>query len=101
MIHIDLNLESQTIIVTASERWSGEGDAFRMKLYSPFTKTTYSLLLGENLSTWISRYDEFNISTNDFPVKVPGTLDYTIYEYDSSTQSDIKVLESGSLKVSK
>lgn len=99
MLLVKLDNLNHDFIVTLSEKAMGLESGYRMELYSPFTKETFSFMLPDNISENPERYDHFKVDASFFPLKKVGTYEYKIYGYDTVNNEDIGLLETGVLKV--
>lgn len=77
MILLDKNKTASRIVVTLLR---GNSITYFLVLHSPFTKKTYEVGLGTNLSEYVDRYDEFELLNEQYKDFEAGRYKYEIYE---------------------
>ncbi|RZK46003.1 MAG: hypothetical protein EOO97_00060 [Pedobacter sp.] len=92
MLLVQKTLPEARFIVTISEKMAVPATNIHMKIHSDFTKVTYDIELGQNTSSWKSRYDEFKVPMTVFQDFLPGFYNYTI-------EADDLAVEEGMLRV--
>lgn len=95
MITIDPNLETVRFILTLTDKTTVENPEYTLVLYSPYTKKTYRTALGENISAYKFRYDEFILNSEIFKSMEAGAYFYSIYQ----TTEEQNPIEVGLLKI--
>src|SRR5687767_10034787 len=90
MITLNKNLLTQTIVITATE--GGAQYGLRMKVFSAFTNKTYYLDLGENLSEFPDRYDEFEILGASIIDWESGVYQYELQDFAFLTNEFDEIL---------
>jgi len=89
------------MVVTLFEKQTLTEDyLYRFVFFNTETKVsaTYDRLPVQDLSTYPERYNEFDIDPdNVFTGQKAGQYLYTVYEVDTNTDEEIKILENGRL----
>ncbi len=93
MLLLDKTKETNEIVVTIIENLNTYTPSLGLVLYSPESKVTHEIALGENQSLFPERYDSFIIPKADFIDFNDGYYIYQIYH-----DTDL-LLETGYLKI--
>ncbi|MFT3908314.1 MAG: hypothetical protein QM737_02725 [Ferruginibacter sp.] len=98
MLLLDKTLQTNYIYPTVTPELTYYGNSFYLEVIEKFTNKKYGLVLGQNYSTFTSRYDMFRISPEQIAGWGEGEYQYTIWERTGEGEL-IGELEVGILKV--